>query len=159
MSEASLTMPGTYPGDTGRSTAMVKGVGDELTVSVPYDLAWDLVDEGFGQAEQLRGLDWLPQGVVLAVTVVGVTADLTTLVLAKDSISRFVHRVAGWATGQAKNVPLNELTLRLDIVHPADTRSDRHIKMQISRPDAFSDKEISEMTSFITAVFSDDLAK
>jgi hypothetical protein len=82
---------------------------------VPYDLAWDLVDEDFGQAEQLRGLDWLPQGVALAVTVVSVTADLTTLVLAKDSISRFVHRLTGWATGQANNAPLNELTLRLDI--------------------------------------------
>jgi hypothetical protein len=125
---------------------------------VPCDLGWDLVDEGFEQAEQLRGLDWLSQSATIAVTVVGATADLTTLVLAKDSISRFVRRLAAWATGQAKNTGLNQLTLRLDITHPGDTVSDQHIEVQISRSGRFSSEDVSRFVSFMTAGFDDDPA-
>jgi hypothetical protein len=134
-------------------------VGGELTVRVPRDLSWDLVDEGFEQAGQLRGLDWLSQGATIAVTVAGAAADLTTLILAKDSVVQFVHRIAAWATGQTKNSGSNQLTLRLAITHPGDTESDHYTEIIVTRSGQFSDVDVLKAVSFLTAAFDDDATR
>jgi hypothetical protein len=141
------------------TTCESSGYGDlmasELTVRVPQDLAWDLVDEGFRQVEQLRGSDWLSQGVTVAVTVVGATADLTTLILAKDSIARFVRRVTTWALGESGGADLNRLRVRFDVTRPGSTRSQRHFEAELTTSDPISDTEMSRIISFIAAAFDD----
>jgi hypothetical protein len=124
---------------------------DELTLRVPSDLAWDLADEGFEQVEQLRSSDWLSQGVMLAVNVVGATADLTTLILAKGSIAQFALHLTGWATRKTRNEHVNRLAVSFDITYPGSARAQRHFEAEFNSSDEIPDSLRDSMISFIAA--------
>ena len=64
---------------------------EELRVHVPADLARELEEDGIEELERVRSLDWLAQDATIAVTAVGTAANLTTILLAKDAVARFIH--------------------------------------------------------------------
>jgi len=127
---------------------------DELYVRVPDDLARDLDEEGIEEVEQVRSLDWLSQSAPIAVSVVGVAANLTTVLLAKDSIARFAQRLASWAAGRTRTAPGSVLTIRFDAQGP-DEGSRSSIVAEVSAAGALSEADIARWTSFLAAAFTD----
>jgi len=128
---------------------------DDLRVCVPADLARELEADGIEELEQVRSLDWLAQSATIAVTVVGTAANLTTVLLAKDALGRFIHRVASWAAGRANGAPANELTIRFDRQDADGEGSRRSIVAKISGPGTLSGEELTVLMSFIAAAFAD----
>jgi hypothetical protein len=129
-------------------------MGDELYVRVPSGLALELDEDGIEELEQVRGMDWLAQGAAVTVTVLGVGADLTTVLLAKDAVTRFVQRLASWAGHRPPSAAGSELAIRFDAKDADGRASPRSFEIKLSTTGQMTQIDMAALVSFLAAAFA-----
>jgi hypothetical protein len=127
---------------------------DELCVRVPDDLARELDEEGIEEVEEVRSLDWLGQSAAVAVTLVGTAANVTTVLLAKDSIAKFARSLTGWAACRPHSASADKVVIRLEARGPEDGA---HLTFEIEVPAAggIAEADMARLMSLLAAAFAD----
>jgi hypothetical protein len=127
---------------------------NELYVSVPADLAWELDQDGIEEVARVRGIEWLAQSAAIAITATGAAANVTTVLLAKDSIARFVHRFAGWAGRKGQSESESSFTVCVQSRHGTQGAEEQlSVKLSASGPLTESDR--ARIVSLLEASFAE----
>lgn len=125
----------------------------EIYVSVPADLAWELDQDGIEEVGRDRSIAWLAQSAAVAITVTGAAANMTTVLLAKDSIARFVRRFADWASRRGKSGSESSFTVSVESRHGTQSAEDQ-LTVKVSAVGALSEDDSAKIVSLLEAAFA-----
>jgi hypothetical protein len=130
-------------------------MAEETYVRVPRDLAKELDRDGIEELEQVRSLDWLAPTATIAVTLVGAGADLTTVLLARDSLAQFANRLLTWGRRRSQEVSGSVLTIHIDVKGTGDNSSRRSLDLKFSSTDETPQIDTEALLPILRATFAD----
>jgi hypothetical protein len=129
-------------------------MAEEVYVRVPRDLAKELDRDGIEELERVRSLDWLAPTATIAVMLVGAGADLTTVLLARDSLAQFANRLFTWARRRSQEASGSVLTVHIDVKATGDNSLRRSLDLKFSSTDETPQIDTEALLPILRAAFA-----
>jgi hypothetical protein len=129
---------------------------DAVRVAVPGDLARELLREGLSEVKRVRGAD-AQMILTIAETTVGLTANLATILVAKDEIGAFIQALRRWMADSTGRESGSEFTLEAS---RHDTHAEVKVRITSRRDDASQPPgvDVAAVESLVRAIFTDPAA-
>ena len=124
-----------------------------VLVQVPGEFARDLVSAGFDEVEPVRGGGFEAQAVLTVVSsAVALTADVATILVAKDAVEDFFRRLRSWMARRTGSAPGSEFTIKVSSHSPG--ASSQLIMSRRTEAGAAPEVDVEALASLLHSVLA-----